>query len=447
MKTMITALFFSLVADLTLAQSLNQISNSLKGLNPGLEYYGAQNQEASFDLMTDILITTSKKDVTVKDVQREMPGLNKFILGQMRRTPGNPAASYPKYSVEILQSAPEKEGVVRATIKIRGKGVFYKDQDSYNFYVPLEQTKLWTQAKNLCSPESGVDSGNFWYHWEPRQSGCPLIQGIHYNIVTAKLNYLPSTTLSFPDYEKFVINDNALKISYMFGMESYTDTNWDANTSGDWGAIWYRQTRDFLMKNLNFSKRTWSDEEIAVLVGYKKPSEGKNWPTIEDLTLETPKGQVRFRLFLGVSGIYNESKAFHEILADSLFNENVVFYSGHSGIGKNVDLDRIEKIRGGSVPLNRNYQIYFLGGCVPYSYYTDMFFSQKTNLMDPLGTEKLDIIAYGNESQFTANDDTRLMMALVKYMKTGKRTSYQEIIGDQDRFFLGVNGDEDNPNR
>ena len=148
MKTLITTLIISLSTQMTLAQNLTQKSESLWGMKPGLEYYGAQNQEATFDLMTDILIVTTKKEVDVKDVQKEMPGLYKFILGQMRRTPGNPAASYPKYSVVVLQSAPENEGVVRATIKISGKGVFRKDQESYNFYVPLDQSKLWTQAKS-----------------------------------------------------------------------------------------------------------------------------------------------------------------------------------------------------------------------------------------------------------------------------------------------------------
>ena len=442
MKKQITAFFLmgflSVVPQMTLA--FNMIEHTIKP-----EYYGAQNQEATYDLITDILIITSKNEVSVKDVNKEMAGLYKYILGQMRRTPGNAAASYPKYTVEVLQSAPEKEGVVRATIKMSAKGVFRQDQESYNFYVPLEQSKLWTQSKNLCTYDTGVDSGNFWYHWEPRMSGCPLIQGVHYNVVTAKLNYLPSTNLTFPEYDKFDMADGTLKATYMFGLESYTETNWDANTSGDWGGIWYRQTRDFLQMELKFQKRVWSDSEIADLIGYEKPEGGKNWPTIEDFTLNTRKGQIRFRLFFGVSGIHNESTAFHQVLKDSLFFENVVFYSGHSGIGKNVDLSRIEKLRGTSLPLSRNYQIYFWGGCVPYSYYTDMFFTRKQNLTDPQGTEKLDIIAYGNESVFAANDDQRLILALFNYMSGTKRTSYQEIIGQQDRYFLGVNGDEDNP--
>ena len=434
--------FFDGIPQLTLAFDMTQ---DIKSFTIRPQYYGARNQEATYELIADILVITSKKEVSLKELNQEVAGLYKYVLGQMRRTPGNPAASYPKYSIELLQSAPEKEGVVRATIKMRAKGVFRKDLESYNFYVPIEQSKLWTQAKNLCAYDVGVDSGNFWYHWEPRKSDCPLIQGVHYNVVTAKLKYIPSTILTFPEYDNFARTDNTLKVTYMFGLESYTDNEWDANSSGDWGAIWYRQTRDYLVMNFDFKKRAWSDSEIADLIGYDKPADGKNWPTIEDYTLDTLKGQIRFRLFLGVTGLYNESTAFHKILQESLFNENVVFYSGHSGIGKNVDINKIEKLRGSRIPLSRNYQIYFWGGCVPYSYYTDMFFMRKQNLTDPQGTEKLDIIAYGNESVFTANDDQRLILALVNYMTDTKLTSYQEIIGDQDRYFFGVNGDEDNP--
>ena len=236
MKKIILVLATLFVNQMTLAQSIPFWKN------PGLEYYGAQNQEANFEIVSDILVTTSKKKITTADISKDIIQLNKYILGQMRRTPGNPAASYPKYSLEVLNVVPESDSVQRVTIKISGKGVFRSDLKNYTFYVPTQPTKLFDQSKGLCMFEVEVDSGNFWYHWEPRAVNCPLVAGIHYNVVTSNLQYLPSTTLSFPEYENFQLTDNELRATYMFGMESYTDTNWDANTSADWGAAWYRQT-------------------------------------------------------------------------------------------------------------------------------------------------------------------------------------------------------------
>jgi hypothetical protein len=438
--------FFFILAAATFPQ-LTPGQSSFVFKNPGLEYYGAQNQEATFEIVSDLLLNTAKKKIEAADISKDIALINKYILGQMRRTPGNAAASYPKSTLEVLNVQEESENQQRVTFRISGKGVFKTEQKNYTFYVPIQPRKLFDQAKGKCTVESQVESSNFWYHWEPRLPNCPLLPGRDYNIVPAKIHYLPSTSLSFPEYESFQLEDNELRATYLFGMESYTDTNWDANTSGDWGAAWYRQTRDFLTQTLKFEKRTWSDSEIAATFGQAKTADGKNWPTVEDFTLRTKRGKIRFRLFLGVSGLGHESAAFHSILQDSLFNENVVLYSGHSGIGKNIDLNRIEKLRGQAFPLSRNYQIYFWGGCVPYSYYTDLFFARKQNLLDPQGTRKLDIIAYGNESVFTADDDQRFITALVNFMSTGQRTSYQQIIGNQDRFYLGVNGDEDNPTR
>ena len=113
MKKLISAFLFLGIFGSLPQMTLAQNREGPWKMRPQPEYYGAQNQEATYDLMTDILIITSKKEVSVKDVQKEMSGLYKYILGQMRRTPGNAAASYPKYSLEVLQSAPEKEGVVR----------------------------------------------------------------------------------------------------------------------------------------------------------------------------------------------------------------------------------------------------------------------------------------------------------------------------------------------
>ena len=108
-------------------------------------------------------------------------------------------------------------------------------------------------------------------------------------------------------------------------------------------------------------------------------------------------------------------------------------------------MSRIESLRGLKLPLAKDYQILFLGSCVPYAYYTDMFFQKKAHSNDPAGTKNLDILAYGNESVFANVDDIRLTEAILKYMEKDKRTSYQDIITNDALYFLSVNGDEDNP--
>ena len=170
-------------------------------------------------------------------------------------------------------------------------------------------------------------------------------------------------------------------------------------------------------------------------------------PYITEFNFAGKVANHRIRLILLDSGFYHNSTAFHQLLQESLAKESVVFYNGHSGIGHNLDLMAIEKLRSLKFILNPKYQILFLGSCVPYSYYTDMFFSRKKTAADPAGTANLDILSYGKESIFGNIEDQALTKALTRYAASGEKLSYQVIIRSSPNYFFGVNGDEDNPKK
>lgn len=65
------------------------------------EFFGAKNQEAQFSFETQIFIPTSKGTPTNDILKVEFKSYAKYMLGQMRRTPNNAAAVYPKYTVSI----------------------------------------------------------------------------------------------------------------------------------------------------------------------------------------------------------------------------------------------------------------------------------------------------------------------------------------------------------
>jgi hypothetical protein len=163
------------------------------------------------------------------------------------------------------------------------------------------------------------------------------------------------------------------------------------------------------------------------------------------MNLKGAHSNIRIRLVLSDTGYAHNSAAFHAFLKEALANESVVIYDGHSGIGKNMDLAGIEKLRNIKLTLNPKYQILFFGSCVPYAYYTDMYFARKKSPTDPNGTLNLDIFTYGQESVFANDQDRSLTQALVRWAQQNYRTSYQEIIGSGSNYYFGINGDEDNP--
>lgn len=409
--------------------------------DPMQEYFGAKHQEAEFTFETQIFISKAKGTPTHQLAKSEFKSYAKYMLGQMRRTVDNPAATYPKYDIRMNKFEAASESYNRVYVQFTGKGVFNSNQKDYTFLIPYDTSSFFNKSESKCTESTNVDSGNFWYHWEPKKEGCPLVAEQDFAVITAPLNFIPNTTSTYPEYEKLIKNDK-LQMTVFFGLEKYEETDWNPETNThDWGSIGFNQHKTNLLK-LGFESRVWSEEEVRQ---WYNPENGNPLPRLETLTKQTPRGTMTIRLFLGNTGIDHDSKAFHIFLKDSLWNDSSVVYNGHSGIGKNLDIPRIAALRGFKLPISNDYQVFFLGSCVPYSYYTDLFFQKKSSPTDPTGTRGLDIIAYGNESVFANYDDIRLTEALLLYMEKGERTTYQNIIGENADYFLGVSGDEDNP--
>jgi hypothetical protein len=225
-----------------------------------------------------------------------------------------------------------------------------------------------------------------------------------------------------------------------FGFENYDFPYWNPDGGHDWGIIGYNKQRDFLV-DLGFTETVWTLEQVEKIY---KAKDGFV-PYVIEMTLNAKNANLRYRLVLADTGYSHNSKAFHAFLMDSLLNDSLVIYNGHSGIGQNLDLASIEKLRGIKLNFNPNYQIIFLGSCVPYSYYTEMFFNKKKTPTDPKGSLKLDIFTYGKESVFANEEDHALTRAIVNWAQTGKKQSYQDIVRASPNYFFGIIGDEDNP--
>ncbi len=404
------------------------------------EYYGPKQNEAEFVLDAKIQI----KQVNQPTKEQVEPLIRKqmsYMLGVMRSRETKAAALYPKWSFSTVSVSKTAPGTYLVAYKLKSKGLFPNGVNDYTFTLPLNPKNVFKDAQGKCNKKPSEES-NFWYHWEPQIEGCPLKENTHYINVNAKLNIIPNTTVTFPEYEKLIDNDKTIKITMLYGFENYGFGNWTPEGGDDWGIIGYNMQRQFL-KSIGFSETKWDLPQVEKI--YK--AKDKYIPYVMEYRLAGTKADIRIRLVLADSGLTHNSAAFHSFLRESLAKESVVYYNGHSGLGKNLDLGQIEKLRGFKFAFNPNYQIIFLGSCVPYSYYSEIFFSRKKNSKDPNGTLRLDILSYGKEAIFGNKEDLFLTSALVSFAKSGARTSYQQIINASPNFYIGVSGDEDNPTK
>lgn len=404
-----------------------------------LEYYGADHSEAEINITGFIVVdqTSAPTKIQVDPLIRMQM---RYMLGLMRSREHQAAALYPKWAFDILETKKIKEGSYSVKYNLKTKGVFATGTTQYTFTLPINPKKIFKQAQGKCT-ESKAGESNFWYHWEPMLTDCPLKENVEYYNYTTAITMIPNMSESYPEYDKLVGIDKTINITMFFGFETYGFQNWtpNENEDEDWGIKGYNKQRKFL-KSLGFIETVWAQQQVNAL--YK--AKDRFIPYITEFNITGHTANIRIRLILADTGFNYNSLAFHTLLKDALSKESVIVYNGHSGIGHNLDLGAIEKQRGFKFTFNPKYQILFLGSCVPYSYYTEMFFSKKKTAADPQGSLNLDILSYGKEAIFANNEDQALTRALVKYALRGERQSYQMIIKSSPNYFFGVNGDEDN---
>jgi hypothetical protein len=404
-------------------------------------YFGHGVHEAIISFDARVIVPKSSGKPTPDSIRSVVRYAMKFALGSVH----DRGSIYAGFKLKINNFETLPNGDYKVFYNLSSKGVFEKGMTSVKFNIPIKPDKLWSLSKFKCHVSPEVDEGNFWLLWNPENNGCPLIQNEDWQKVEAQLMAMPVTVDTYPEYER-LISDQQLAVTLFFGAAKHDNKNWnplDLN-SNDFGSRSYVVMRDYLVKTLGYSSRILSEDEIRSLYSLRSKTQ---MPFAEEFFKLTSKGKVRIRLFfLETAYLSNNNAAFHYILKSSLKKEAVILYDGHSGIGRNLNLDLLEANGNFKIQFNPNYQIISFGSCLPYTYFADSFFKRKVTAFDTNGTKNLDILAYAKVAHFGNVEHLRIILALDTYMTTSNKTSYQKIVSETPKDFFGVIGDEDNAN-
>jgi hypothetical protein len=433
---------------------------------------------------------------TPEEAQEAAESQAQFLFGALFLGHSAKPLGAPKQVADIkLKGAPKKVGEDRWVASYSYKGVIQlgltgTDQGSLQFPLPRSPDEVWSQAQKAnpgattpcgdgLSDHEG--SGFLWYVWNPRYHACKLEAGKHYDWV--KGTYERPTTppqKTYPEYANLVRKGpggkKSIRIDMLMGVASEpqitpADLGPDQRfrfdpfkpgnkAYGDVTSSSYRQIVSAFKQGLGisgvqFSARKWSDAEVDKLaVGEEK---SRLIPYVADYTYVVPAGapqagtEITVRMYEGVTTAGSEgSETFYGFLKDSFERGSVMMYSGHSSLGRGLNLEVIEGMMGVKLqPDCKSYQIFFFNGCSSYGYYNRDYFRRKIGCGGPAdkeGTEKLDVLTNGLETYFIdmPKGDLTLIRAIV-YWALGKGSpTYQAIAKEVDSNNLfGVNGDTD----
>lgn len=389
-----------------------------------------------FEFKVEILSTTEpSENVTIDQVQKQVAFLfGTFDNQEQRAVP----KSNHKIKIQEVVSVETNKWLIR--YKYTGTIQSETYSENYSFDLPLNPDLVYrkslvslnSRTSFPCGDEQHPEQKYFWYFFNPRAQGCPLIEGVDYENLVGRLTVLANTTETYPEYARLV-HEGVVQIHIFYGMDDPTKTH-IPHKSYDYNASNYNQTKNFLLAK-KFQQKTIKDGT-------------GNKPYIEEFSKKTTSGLILVRMFFGGTDSFFGSD-FHRDWATALKNGAVVIYAGHSGLGSYLNIDEIESISNVKITMpQERYQMMFMNGCSSYPYYADPYFALKKNSVDPTGTKNLDIITNGLATYFSAiySSNKAVISAIENWAMTGTKTSYQSILKEADsNNMIGVNGDEDNP--
>lgn len=398
-------------------------------------YYGANSHQVIAKFHGKIQFNLAQHRMTDAFIYSKVKDQIFQAIGPLRRQPKS-GSFYPDFKIKVLKTkAFGNTGY--ADYEFTGKMAVHKD---LNKKIQLVLTRnpdmISHQTGKTCFSEES--SFPFWYYWDPSTKGCRVQAGEHYDIVEAELTPLPNNELAYPEYARLV-DHGVIDVHAFFGPDKKWDPDLDADNSKDIGVKQYRRFRKTLRES-GYEIRKWSTEEVRLIYPYAKA-----WtPLVEEATLPTARGLIRVRMFLGQTFVLNvfQNSAFQVFWKNALETAAVVMYSGHAGQGYNLKDWMIEwrqsKIR---MPQDK-YQILHLATCIPYTYYTEMFFDMKPKNIDVLGYA-------GGETlfKFMSVDMLNTLSSIRHWAETGERLSYQLLAAriQNEPFLFYASGIGDNP--
>ncbi len=293
-----------------------------------------------------------------------------------------------------------------------------------------------------CTDPAHPGAYYFWYFWNPFKKGCPLRAGKDFDWISAKLTRLPNTPhASYPEYNRLANKAGEVQMHAFYGMNQ-PSVRPNPNTSNDENAPSYRKVRAQLISR-GFTARVWGQNDFAPY-----GENGSLYAYVEEFSGKKGTTPVKVRMFFGDTGLSSLTVVFQKLWVEAVNSGAVVLYDGHSGLGSNLNVAKLEKSAKVKVapPLDQ-YQLFFFNGCSTYAYYGKQYQQLKASTSDPLGTKGMDVMVNGLETLFAVMGNTSwsVMDSVLRWAETKQAVSYQTLAANIDSNNLfAIMGDEDN---
>jgi hypothetical protein len=363
----------------------------------------------------------------------------KYTLGQLNWWDAAPKLSWFKIEVGKADPMDDDTGLIPVHYKAQGHISWSKDQESLSklpLVLPARGDKegIHSFVKRYfkrCTNDPHADEKGYFFFFYPRLKTCPMshsdddeLESEKGMVVRFPMHFEKNdsnTEGKYPEYGK-LWEDHKLTVTAIFGKVEP-----EATTDADEGIRGYNKFYSMMINR--YGRPSSMNDSFS----------GGPGNAHRRLKMVWKNGNSKIELHLAlVSALSRVGQSFLDWYRDRTQDSDVIVYSGHAGLGDNVEV-----LVKNAVFQPKKYQIFFVNGCDTFTYVNEELFAAHAAATPGAPVSKyLDIITNSVSNYFASMPNATF--TLVKELVRKKKT-YHEILDEIDpRQRAIVDGEEDN---
>lgn len=324
----------------------------------------------------------------------------------------------PKKEMNIrILSETEVDGKIQ--VKYQSSGTFLLhnkvaakllDKGTVSVPFPMEPLEVFDPK---CTDPHYDSFPDFWYFYDPFRKGCEYLSKAPYAFnVDIKIKAGAKAKQEAKPRLDLLRGDNGNgSIFSIYVIHGYYESSIDPRDDGRKAF----QDYNAFLRGLGFNE--------------KSLRENTTWPMTEftaTMTLQNGKDiDIVIRHALVESGAESRNVYFAKFFKEAVENGDVVVYTGHSGLGSNLDIPTLEYKAGKfNFPRNKR-QIFFFESCASYAYYLDTFKYEKTRAT-------IDVVTNGLSSYFETSHDLLTIFTAHMLNPLNEQVTWLKILQDME---------------